>query len=78
MPTTIQIGTKTLERLQYYKVYGKESYDEILNKLIDTIEEGELSSFAIEGILRGMEDIKAGKVKPIQAVAGKFGIALEE
>ena len=35
--TTIQLKEKTLERLKYFKDYSKESYDEILNKLINIL-----------------------------------------
>ena len=41
--TTIQIKEETLGRLKYFKEYTKESYDEILNKVLDTLEEGELT-----------------------------------
>ncbi|MBI4141393.1 hypothetical protein HY484_00540 [Candidatus Woesearchaeota archaeon] len=78
MQTTIQIEKKTLERLKYFKEHEKESYNEIVNKLIDEVEEGELSDFAFEGILRGIRDIKEGRTTPIQDVAKKFGIKLEE
>jgi len=78
MQTTIQIEKKTLERLKYFKEHEKESYNEVVNKLLDEMEEGELSDFAFEGILRGIEDMKAGRTTPLQNVAKKFGIKLEE
>ena len=33
--TTIQIKSKTLERLKKLKITKRESYDEIINRLID-------------------------------------------
>ena len=78
MTTPIQIEKKTLERLKYFKEHEKESYNEVVNKLIDEVEEGELSDFAFEGILRGIQDIKEGRTKPLQSVAKRFGIKLEE
>jgi len=48
--TTIQLKEKTLNRLKYFKAFSKESYDEILNKLIDNLEEGELTETAIKKI----------------------------
>lgn len=78
MPTTIQIKEKTLERLKYFKEGEKESYDDVLNKLMNDVEEGELSDFAFEGILRGINDAKAGRVSSIEEVAKKLRIKLKE
>ena len=50
MPTTIQIKEKTLERLKFFRDYSKESYDEIINKLLDGIEEGGLTEDTINDI----------------------------
>ncbi len=33
--TTIQIKKKTLERIKTFKVVNKESYDELLNRILD-------------------------------------------
>lgn len=74
--TTIQIKNETLKRLKFFKMYSKESYDEVINKMIDEIEEGELSKFAIEGIKRGLRDVKAGRVASIEKVAKDMGIKL--
>ncbi len=76
MATTIQVQNNTLDRLKYFKEHGKESYDEVINKLIDNIEEGELSEETMEGISRGIAYIKAKKTKPIDEVARKFGVKL--
>ncbi|MBI2139050.1 hypothetical protein HYU13_05655 [Candidatus Woesearchaeota archaeon] len=76
MPTTVQIHDRTLDRLKFFKEHERESYDEILNKLMDGIEEGELSQLAIEGIIRGVHDAKSGKVTPIGELAEKWGIKL--
>jgi len=75
--TTIQIKETTLKRLKYFKEYSKESYDEILNKLIDALEEGELTDAAVKKIEKGLEDIKEGRVISLKAYAKKRGIALE-
>ncbi len=78
MATTIQVEKETLRRLKYFKEYEKESYDEVLNKVLDDVEEGELSDIAFEGILRGVHDYRAGRTVPLQQFAKKFGIKLEE
>ena len=35
--TTIQIERKTLSRLKAFKMVNKESYDELLNRLLDRV-----------------------------------------
>ncbi len=75
--TTIQIKEKTLEKLKYFKEYSKESYDEIINKLINLLEEGELTEYATKKIISGLEDVKKGRVIGLDTYAKKRGISLE-
>lgn len=77
MATTIQVKEKTLERLKYFKEYSKESYDEIINKLADSLEEGELTELAVNKINSGLKDIENGKVITIESYAKKRGIQLK-
>jgi len=37
--TTIQISKKTLKRLKSFKIFMRESYEEVLNRLLDKIKE---------------------------------------
>ena len=74
--TTVQISTDTLERLKRLKQHEKESYDFVLNKLIDENEEEELSDEEIEDIKIALENVKQGKVKSIEQVAKELGIVL--
>lgn len=76
MPTTIQIKDGTLERLKFFKESAKESYDEIINKMMDEIEEGELTDEAIEDIKIGLKEIREGKGEPIEKVAKELGVRL--
>ena len=73
--TTIQISHKTLERLKSLKRYGRESYEDIVNNLIDETEE-ELTSEEIEGIKEALEQVKRGEVYPIEKVAKELDIDL--
>ena len=74
--TTIQINPETLERLKALKMMERQSYDEILNNLIDNCEEESLSEEEIEDIKLALENVKKGKVKPIEQIAEELGIAL--
>ena len=75
--TTIQINFATLERLKSLKNSERQSYDELLNNLINNCEEESLSEEEIEDIKIAFENVKRGKVKPIEQVARELGIALK-
>ena len=74
--TTIQINLETLERLRSLKNFERQSYDEVLNNLIDNREDENLSEEEIEDIKIALENVKRGKVKPIEQVARELGIIL--
>ena len=74
--TTIQINVGTLERLKALKNFERQSYDELLTNLIDNCEEESLSEEEIEDIKIALENVKRGKVKPIEQVARELGITL--
>ena len=74
--TTIQINFETLERLKGLKTFERQSYDDLLNNLIDNGEEDSLSEEEIEDIKTALENVKRGKVKPIEQVARELGITL--
>ncbi|MCK4521041.1 MAG: hypothetical protein KAU20_00580 [Nanoarchaeota archaeon] len=74
--TTIQIKDGTLERLKYFKEFNKESYDELINKIIDDVEEGNLSDDALKDIIEAKKEIREGKGQKIEEVAKELGIKL--
>jgi len=74
--TTIQLNQITLERLKALKSMERQSYDEVLNNLIDNCEEESLSEEEIEDIKIALENVKRGKLKPIEQVAREIGITL--
>ena len=76
MATTIQVKEETLERLKFFREYSKESYDEVINKLINEMEEGELTDDAINDIKTALKEVKAGKGQSIESVANEFGVKL--
>ena len=74
--TTIQISQETLERLKALRKFERQSYDELLNGIIDNIEEEELGDEEINDIKIALENVRRGKVKPIEQVAKELGISL--
>ncbi len=75
--TTIQINSETLERLKAIKNFERQSYDDILNGLIDNCEEESLSEEEIEDIKIALEEVKRGEVYPIEQVARELGVRLK-
>ena len=74
--TTIQISQNTLERLKSLKRYNRQSYEDLLNTIINDVEEENLSNEEIEDIKIALENIKRGRVKPIEQIAKELGITL--
>ena len=74
--TTIQLNQNTLERLRNMKNIERQSYDDLLNNLMDNIEEETLSDEELEDIKKALDNIKAGHTKPIEMVAKELGISL--
>lgn len=75
--TTIQISQQTLERLKSMLRYERQSYDDLINSVLNNVEEEILSQEEIEEIQVGLENIKKGKVYPIEIVAKELGITLK-
>lgn len=75
--TTIQINQSTLERLKSLKSMERQSYDDLLNNLIENSEEEVLTEEEISEIQQGLEEIKRGEVYPIEEVAKELGIKLD-
>lgn len=76
MPTTIQIQKETLQRLKLFKKHERESYEEVLNDLMDEVEEETLNEEEIKDIQEALEEVKQGKTTPIEDVAKELGISL--
>ena len=74
--TTIQISGETLERLKGFKQHEKDSYDVVLNILLDEAEDDVLSDEEIGELQEILEEVKRGETTPIEQVAKEFGIKL--
>ena len=75
--TTIQVTQNTLDRLKSLKKYDRQSYNDLLNSLADDAEEESLSEEEITQIQQALEDVKNGRVYPIQKVAMDLGVKLK-
>jgi predicted transcriptional regulator len=81
MVTTVQIDNELKERLNRLKIHRRESYNDLISRLIDSyspdvasreslIETLEIFSDPemMRRIARGLEDIKAGRAKALKQI----------
>lgn len=71
--TMVKLKKETVNRLKSLKEYQRETYDEIINKMI-AMQKGELSREDIENIEEGLRDIKEGRVYSSNEVARRLGL----
>jgi predicted CopG family antitoxin len=76
MVTSIQLENKTKARLEKMKSFPKESYDDVVNRLLNVAkdDEGVLSKYTIRNIEKSLAEIKAGKVISHKDVKQKLGL----
>jgi hypothetical protein len=76
--TTILLHKETKERLANLKEYGRESYEELINKLITVYEklrgEGELTEETKKDIAMARKQIKEGKKLSTKELMAELGI----
>ena len=67
MATTIEISEETKSKLDSLKDYPKESYEKVIEKLLDIVaeEDMELSEETKRHIAQAREDIKAGRIRRV-------------
>jgi len=78
MATTIQVSTETREMLARLKSRPRETYDELLRKLIALVPEGDdegpyTQAFRI-GLLDARLDVKEGRVIPLREAKKRLGL----
>lgn len=78
MATTIQLDPKTRERLARLKLSPRETYDEVLNRLLALVPEGDdeglyTQAFRV-GLLDARLDIREGRVVDHKEVKRRLGL----
>jgi hypothetical protein len=76
--TTIQIDASTRKKLAELKEYPRETYDELLNKLLDLVpagdEEGRYRPEFRASLLRGLLEVRKGRVHSTKEVRERLGV----
>ena len=76
MPTSIQIEKEVKERLDKFKNHPRETYNEVLARMIRIMseEDAKLSPKTIKNIEKSLAEIKAGKVYSHKDVKKRLGL----
>jgi len=72
MPTTIQISNEIRSKLEKMKLYTRESYNEIIERMIE--DEMELNEKTKKEIEEASKRIKSGKGIPHEKIMQEFGL----
>lgn len=75
MATTIQVTERTKKELQKMKLFPRETYEEVIQRLIEiSKEEEELSTETIQNMEKALEDVKKGRIHSTEEVKKELGI----
>ncbi len=75
METTIQVHRTLKDKLEKLKIYPRESYAKVIERLIaGGIDSEPLSEEEIKGIEQGLANIKAGRTYTTKELKKKLGI----
>lgn len=75
MVTTIQLDEKTKHKLEELKSYSRETYNDVIERLIRSKEEEErLSPTTIKNIESSLDDIKKGRIYSTGQVKKKLNL----
>lgn len=76
MATSIQLEKKTKTKLEKMKIFPRESYDDVVNRLLNVTEEDEgmLSTQTIKDLEEALDDVKKGRLLSHEQVKRKHGL----
>ena len=74
MSTTIKIKDKTKATLESLKLYPKESYNDIIERLVRTARDDEIDPQTIKNLRKSLDDVEKGKVYSLKQVEKELGL----
>ena len=75
MNTTIQIDKKIKERLEELKIHPRESYNQVIERLIEIrTDDGILSNQTLKNIESALEDVRKNRVYSTTQAKKKLGL----
>lgn len=72
MSTTIQISDEVKKELDRKKLYGRETYNEVIERMIE--DDLELNEATKKDLEEAIKDIKSGKYVTHEQVKKRFGL----
>jgi len=73
--TTIVIRKVVKQRLDEVKLHPRETYNEVIGRLLDmAVDDEPLSDETIRAIQEGLEDIKHGRTRTLEEIAEELGL----
>jgi len=74
MDTTIKIKAKTRTKLENFKLHTKETYNEVIERLMKTAQDEEMDPQTIKNIRKSLDDIEKGKTYSLAQVEKELGL----
>ena len=74
--SSLRVNPRTKSRLEKLKVHPRESYDRVIDRLIDSYQDDEpLTEEEIRGIEEALRDLKEGRTYTHEQVKKKLGLS---
>ena len=73
MDTTIKIKTKTRTKLEGFKLHTKETYNDVIERLMRT-QDDELDARTIKNLRKSLDDIEHGRTHSLSKVEKELGL----
>ncbi|MGA2935327.1 MAG: hypothetical protein ABSD81_09260 [Methanomicrobiales archaeon] len=74
--SSLRVNPRTKSRLEKLKVHPRESYDKVIDRLIDSYHDDEpLTEEEIKGIEEALQDLKEGRLYTHEQVKKKLGLS---
>lgn len=74
MNTTIKIKDKTRIKLENLKLHTKETYNDVIERLVRTAQDDELDPQTIKNLRKSLDEIEKGKTYSLSQVEKELGI----
>ncbi len=72
--TTIKIKDDTRTKLENFKIYSKETYNDIIERLMKIAQDDDLDPQTIRNIRKSLDDIEKGKIYTLEQVEKELGL----
>jgi hypothetical protein len=72
--TTIKIKGKTRTKLESFKIHTKETYNDVIERLMKTAQDDELDPQTIKNLRKSLDDIEKGKTYSLTQVEKELGL----